>query len=335
MTMAAEVCMGYVLDRPFTNEGAGYSLWCFGTKNSKPYFIKQFLSPKFPMATSDLTPKQREKYSRKCRDFIEKKKAVYTALNTGSDGNDVRVRDFFRVGSRFYIAMDKVDSLEWTIEDVRRQSEGEKRRLCAVIAHAIWGLHRNKLVHADLKHENILYTRTPAGAVTAKVIDFDNSYLESDPPGPDDIVGDINYYAPETCARVNGAELSLTCQVDIFALGVLFHQYFTGQLPRYSQDKFPCPGLAVLNGETLELDPSLPEDVSKLLASMLVNEPKDRPTAWEVFCAFRPAGGAIDEPPPPPKVEPPRVIVSPGAPSAPSAPAAAPAGDFFKRGGNL
>ena len=330
--MAAEVCMQYMMDRPFTNEGAGCSLWCFGTKDGRPYFIKQFLAPKYPVAGSDIPQNQREKRLRKCQNFIDKKLAVYNALNTGSDGNDVRVRDFFRVGTRFYIAMDKVDSLEWTSEDVHRQSDEDRRRLCAVITHAIWGLHRNRLVHADLKHENILYTRTPAGAVTAKVIDFDNSYLESDPPAPDDIVGDINYYAPETCARLNGAELSLTCQVDIFALGVLFHQYFTGKLPGYSQDKFPCPGLASLNGETLELDSSLPEDVAKLLASMLLSEPTERPTAWEVFCALRPAEGAITEPPPLPKVEPPRVVVSP-APATPVAAGAA--GDFFKRGGNL
>ena len=331
MTMATEVCMQYIMDRPFTNEGAGCSLWCFGTKDGKPYFIKQFLAPKYPTANSELTPQQREKYMHKCQRFINRKMAIYGALNAGSDGNDVRVRDFFRVGSRFYIAMDKVDSLEWTIEDVHRQSEEEKRRLCAIISHAIWGLHRKQLVHADLKHENILYTYTPAGTVTAKVIDFDNSYLEYDPPAPDDIVGDINYYAPETCARLNGADLALTCQVDIFALGVLFHQYFTGTLPLFPREKYPCPGVAVLDGARLELDSSLPTDVAQLLDSMLQSNPGDRPTAWEVFYALHPQDAALIAPPPPPE---PEVAPAP-TPSPEAAPSPRDPSSYFKRGGNL
>lgn len=330
--MATEVCMQYHMDRPFTNEGAGCSLWCFATKNGSSYFIKQFLAPKYPVQDKEATSTQMEKRLHKCQTFVEKKKAIYAALNTGSDGNDVRVRDFFRVGTRFYIAMDKVDSLDWSIEDVHRQSDAERRRLCAIISHAIWGLHRNRLVHADLKHENILYTRTPAGNVTAKVIDFDNSYLESDPPAPDDIVGDINYYAPETCARLNGADRALTCQADIFALGVLFHQYFTGELPLFDRGKYPCPGVAVLDGATLRLDSALPEDVSQLLDSMLQADPTARPNAWQVFCAFQPQAASLPEPvPAPAPVTPtPAPAPRPVIPSASDDPSS-----YFKKGGNL
>ncbi len=322
--MATQVCMRYTLDRPLTNEGAGYSLWGFGTKDGVSYFIKQFLSPKYPANDPEASPEQLAKRRRKCDAFVAQKKAIYTALNTGSDGNDVRVREFFRVGSRFYIAMDKVDSLDWTIETVHAQSDAERRRLCAVIAHAIWGLHRNELIHADLKHENILYTRTPSGSVTAKVIDFDNSYLEGSPPSQDEIVGDINYFAPETCARLNGVDAPLTRKVDIFALGVLFHQYFTGELPQFSREQYPCPGVAVLNGDGLTTDSSLPPDLAQLLGSMLQADPERRPSAWEVFCALRPGMEAVPEPP-----------SEPAPAAATVTPVNVDPSSFFKKGGNL
>ncbi len=324
--MATQVCMRYTLDRPLTNEGAGYSLWGFGTKDGVSYFIKQFLSPKYPANDPEASPEQLAKRRRKCEAFVAQKRAIYNALNTGSDGNDVRVREFFRVGSRFYIAMDKVDSLGWTIETVHSQSDDERRRLCAVIAHAIWGLHRKGLIHADLKHENILYTRTPAGCVTAKVIDFDNSYLETSPPSQDEIVGDTNYFAPETCARLNGVDAPLTCKVDIFALGVLFHQYFTGELPQFSREQYPCPGVAALNGDGLTLDNSLPPDLAELLGNMLQADPERRPSAWEVFCALRPGMEAIPEPPSEP---------APAPAPAPVTPVNVDPSSFFKQGGNL
>ncbi len=291
-----ETLWRYQLDGALTNKNAGYSMWGFGRLEGTWYFIKQFLSPKYPAQDTESSPERLAKRRRECQRFTQKKVAIYQALNAGSDGNDVRVREFFRVGSRFYIAMDKVDALPWTVESIAGLEVDEIRRLCAIISHAIAGLHREGLVHADIKHDNILYTKTSSGLVTAKVIDFDNSFLESDPPGPEEeIVGDFNYFAPETCARVQGAEQALTTKIDVFALGVLFHQYFSGCLPAFEDETCVYPGDAVLRGFRPRLALTIPEDVAPLLLSMLEREPEQRPTAWEVYKAL--ASWADERPP--------------------------------------
>ncbi len=283
-----ETLWRYQLDGALTNKNAGYSMWGFGQLDDTWYFIKQFLSPKYPAQDTESSPERLAKRRRECQRFTQKKIAIYRALNAGSDGNDVRVREFFRVGSRFYIAMDKVDALPWTVETIAGLEMGEIRRLCAIISHAIAGLHREGLVHADIKHDNILYTKTSSGLVTAKVIDFDNSFLESDPPGAEEIVGDFNYFAPETCARVQGVEQALTTKIDVFALGVLFHQYFSGCLPAFEGETCVYPGDAVLRGFRPRPALTIPEDIAPLLLSMLEREPERRPTAWEVYKALAP-----------------------------------------------
>lgn len=264
-------------------------MWGFGKLDGRWYFIKQFLSPKYPACDTESSPERLARRRQECQKFSQKKIAVYRALNAGSDGNDVRVREFFRVGPRFYIAMDKVESLSWTVETIAGLPANEIRRLCAIISHAIAGLHLEGLVHADLKHDNILYTKTASGSVTAKVIDFDSSFLERDPPGPEEeIVGDFNYFAPEVCARAQGEARPLTTKIDVFALGVLFHQYFSGRLPEFECGPHACPGDAILRGQRPKLSATIPPDIAQLLTAMLEREPEQRPTAWEVYQALLP-----------------------------------------------
>lgn len=285
----------YHLNGELTNRNAGFCLWGFGTKDTgkegEEFFLKKFLSPKFPVNDTESSPDRIQKKIKKCQEFVDKKKAVYDALNRGSDGNDVRVRDFFRVNNDFWVVMDKVEALPWDIDTIVKKPVEEIRRLCAIVAHAIAGLHRSRLIHGDLKHENILYTQLKTGTVTAKVIDFDSSFLETAPPQTgEDVVGDLNYFSPEVIRHNYGEDVALTCKVDVFALGVLFHQYFTGALPECQGEK-TYPGDAVLRGMPLVLGERIPADLTQLFQNMLQADPAQRPSAMEVFYALR----GIDE----------------------------------------
>lgn len=271
------------------NQNAGYSMWGFAKKDNRDYFVKQFLAPKYPVNDKQSSPERIQKKIDKCNRFIEEKKKIYAVVNACSDGNDVRIREFFRVDSKFYISMEKINALPWTIEDISKMEMPAKRRLCAIISHSIAALHTGGLIHADIKHENILFTKTPAGTETAKVTDFDSAFLESDPPAPDEeIIGDWLYFSPEVWARMSGENAPLTCKMDVFAMGVLFHQYFTGKVPEFDSEKFRTPGQAARAGGEIRLSDELPEDIKTLLAAMLSGKPEARPTAREVFDALRP-----------------------------------------------
>lgn len=278
----------YELVGSLTNQNAGYSVWGFGKKNGRDYFIKQFVEQKYPANDTVSSPERLQKKIKACERFEQRKVALYQMLNDNSDGNAVRVEEFFRIESKYYISMRKIESLHWDFSDVAKLPRGEIRRLCAIIAHSIASLHKGHLIHADLKPDNILFMKTASGYTTAKIIDFDSGFLETDPPGPGEtIVGDFHYFSPEACRSIWGEEIELTCKMDIFALGVLFHQYFTGELPGFNTEESTYSGEAVAKGEVLVVSSNLPDDLQGLLARMLSNDPEERPTAIEVFNALR------------------------------------------------
>lgn len=278
----------YELAGSLTNQNAGYSVWGFGKKNGKDYFIKQFVEQKYPANDTVSSPERLAKKIKACERFEQRKKALYQRLNENSDGNAVRVEEFFRIESKYYISMRKIESLHWDFADVAKLPSGEIRRLCAIIAHGVASLHKGRMIHADLKPDNVLFMKTDAGYTTAKIIDFDSGFLETDPPGAGEtIVGDFHYFSPEACRSIWGEEVELTCKMDIFALGVLFHQYFTGELPGFNTEESTYSGEAAAKGEVLVVSSKLPNDIRELLTKMLNNDPEKRPTAMDVFNSLR------------------------------------------------
>lgn len=278
----------YELSGALTNQNAGYSVWGFGKKDGKDYFVKQFVEQKYPANDTVSSPDRLAKKLKECDRFEQRKKNLYQVLNENSDGIAVRVEEFFRIESKYYISMRKIDSLQWGFTDVAKLPSGEIRRLCAIIAHGVASLHEGHMIHADLKPDNILFMKTDTGYLTAKIIDFDSGFLETDPPGPGEtIVGDFHYFSPEACRSIWGEEVELTCKMDVFALGVLFHQYFTGVLPGFNTEESSYSGEAAAKGEVLTVSNKLPNDIRGLLSRMLNNDPEKRPTAIEVFNSLR------------------------------------------------
>lgn len=281
-----EMLGSFELTTPLSNQNSGFSVWGFAKRGGADYFVKQFLAPIYPDEDKVSSPERIAKKIKLCKKFEEQKTALYRALNDHSDGNALRVQEFFRVGSHYYCATKKLRGLPLEIEMISNMQLETKRLLCATIAHAVASYHAGGVVHADLKHSNIMYVHSISGSLTAKVIDFDSSFLESDPPAPgEEIVGDQVYFSPEACRSIWGEEIPLTCKMDIFSLGILFHQYLSGQLPKFSED-FYYPGEAVANGEVLELSERVPEQFKSLLQSMLDADPAQRPDAYTVFQNF-------------------------------------------------
>ncbi len=286
----------YTLNGHLSNENAGYSMWGFGKKDGKDYFIKQFLSPKYPYNDTMSSPERIKKRVAKCEKFVAQKRELYDALNRCSDGNDVRICELFRVESKYYITMEKIVDLGWMVPEIYALPMHERLRLCAIIAHAIAALHRGGVVHSDLKPENILFTMTPGGKVTAKIIDFDSGFLESAPPTDGEkVVGDFHYFSPEACANLNDQPSLLSCKMDVFALGVLFHQYLSGVGPTFDQEGFLYAGEAVLHGCNVILSPELPEDIRNVLQPMFAQDPTMRPTAQSVYESLKLLAGMKTE----------------------------------------
>ena len=288
-----------------SNQNAGSCRWCFAVRGGREFFIKEYLEPKHPQNDTVSSPEKKERKLKKCKAFEAEKTRVFSSINEKSDGNAVRVEDFFRIGAKYYAAMPRIQGIDMEESDVAALPEEEKRRLCAIIAHALACVHAARYVHADVKHTNVIFTRSSGNVLTAKLIDYDAGYFEDTPPqNPEQIAGDQVYYAPEVCLAIMGGEINLSCKVDIFSLGVLFHQYYTGALPGFDPEQYGCVGEAVSQGEELAVSADFPADIRELICRMLAADPKNRPTAQEVYDVISKPWRPVEKPAPEPAPEP-------------------------------
>lgn len=266
-----------------SNRNAGSCRWCFAVRNGREFFIKEYLEPKHPETDTVSSPEKKERKLKKCMAFEAEKTRVFQSINEQSDGNAVRIEDFFRIGAKYYIAMPRIRGEALREADVAALKDPEKRKLCAVIAHALACVHAAGYVHADIKHTNVIFVRLPNGNLTAKLIDYDAGYFEDAvPTNTEQIAGDQVYYAPEVCDAIMNGNVDISCKADIFSLGVLFHQYYTRELPAFDMEQFSCVGEAALLHSEVTVSEEMPEDVRALIMQMLAADPQQRPTAQEI-----------------------------------------------------
>ena len=103
-------------------------------------------------------------------------------------------------------------------------------QICAALARA----HDLGVVHRDLKSDNILLSTRGGRKDFVKILDFGLAHLAMDPRlAPKGAVfGTPEYMSPE---QARGEEAN--AQSDLYALGVLFFEMLTGQLPFRSDDR--------------------------------------------------------------------------------------------------
>lgn len=287
-----EIINGYTILMDGTAAGGGMCQWTFAQKRGKEYFLKEFLSPVFPIEGSPGSEKLKEKRRQQCQVFEDHHEKIKKALagKIGTGGSIVITQDFFRHKSKYYKVTEKIDIAALSLEDISTLNGHNKMLLLRTVAFSLKQLHNAGIVHGDLKPDNILIKQTESKAFTSKLIDFDNSYFTGCPPEineDEDIVGTTTYYSPELLQYVRrDSETkpeSLTLKSDIYALGLIFCQYLTGNLPAFSKEKFTYACVASLNGDKLTLDSKIAhEELRSLINQMLETDATKRPDIIEV-----------------------------------------------------
>lgn len=280
--MSELVINGYKLLKPMTTDNAGFSKWGFATKDGKIYFLKQLISPTYPVNEEKYSASRLLSKREFCSKFEAEKKKIYERINQAADGNIVAIEEFFREDSHYYVVEKKIDAFEY--RPVDSFSYQQRGLLCKMLARSITNLHGKGVVHGDLKVNNILFSFSmDKQNILAKIIDFDNSFLISTAPkNPDTFQIDQIYCAPETYRFIAGENILLNEKIDIFALGIIFHFIFTRDLPRIDgESKYIFE--AKLNNEKVILDSSLGKELEELVDRMLSLEAHLRPSAEEVY----------------------------------------------------
>jgi serine/threonine protein phosphatase PrpC len=127
-----------------------------------------------------------------------------------------------------YVVTEYVDGrtlTQWMVDNPQPDLE-TVRGIIEQIAAGLQAFHRKEMLHQDLRPENVMIDRTG----TAKIIDFGSTRVsglaEADPGAGNEILGTVQYTAPEYFLGEGGTPRS-----DIFSLGVIAYQMLTGHLP--------------------------------------------------------------------------------------------------------
>jgi serine/threonine-protein kinase len=152
----------------------------------------------------------------------------------------------------------------------------ESERYLAQICGALGAAHAEHIVHRDLKPENIWITTPKHGEPYVKLLDFGIAKLMLAPGNATAtgvVMGTPHYMSPEQC---QGHEVDL--RTDIYALGVILYEMFTGRLPFEGKST-----LHVLAQHVTETPPrpstfrALPPRLEALILSCLEKSPAARP----------------------------------------------------------
>ncbi|EAR20366.1 protein kinase domain-containing protein [Nitrococcus mobilis] len=290
---AGEFISGYRLSSDGTTVNGGRCVWAFCTKNGKEFFIKQFLSPKYPVpGEAPGSEERKRKLKEKCERFEQQQNRVMNEFRQRvyTGGNLTVPIEFVRVGSFYYKIAPKIDTSLVDIDDIAKLPLNRRFLIAKTATRCLRTLHNMRIAHGDLKPSNILINKTEMGHFVAKLIDFDDSFFEGEiNENPEEVVGDFVYYSPEMLRYIKegGDDLraSVTCKSDIFALGIIYYQYFSGRLPAFNKSKYRYLAVSVLDGKRPGLGRLRLRNkkLTRLIAEMLSTNPNDRPSAMEIL----------------------------------------------------
>lgn len=280
-----DVLNGYVLTTD-PQGGGGHSEWAFAQKDGEQYFLKRFLLPAYPLPDGPGSAKTKAYNRQRCEKFERQQRLVMRKLRpiAGEGGNLVVTKDFFRERAFYYKVTAKVDVSRIGVRDIAAMDRDSRILIMLTAAKSLDTLHKAGLVHGDVKPDNLLIKALGKGRFAIKVIDFDNCFPVHDPPAADQLVGDPTYYSPELL-RYNVGETpgdQLDGMSDVFALGLVFWQYLTGERPELPGG-VNYPAEAVNQGSMLSLPRSVKDrPLADLVHSMLASGSGDRPSMSDV-----------------------------------------------------
>lgn len=189
--------------------------------------------------------------------------------------NIVKIINFFVIKKTLqtYFIMEYLEGGELLryLEEKKRLSETEAHEIFRQIISAIDYCHRQKIIHRDLKLENIM--KVDQNSLNIKIVDFGIAGLFAGRKSEVTRAGSLFYMAPEVLSKKN---LIASPAMDIWSVGCILYALVIGNLP--FQDKSEM----VLARKIIESDVEIPKalklspELTDLIDQMLHKNPERR-----------------------------------------------------------
>src|SRR5215470_9569795 len=187
--------------------------------------------------------------------------------------NVIRIFDLGQAEGHKYITMEYLDGrdLRSVLREKGKLPPEEAAKIVLQICRALEAAHGEGVIHRDLKPQNIMLDASGR----AYVMDFGiarSAYL----PGMTQtgaLVGTPEYMSPE---QAKGEKLDE--RSDLFSLGVILYELLVGKSPYYSETPLATLWRRIQEKAKplIEVDPTIPQPLSDIVAKALEIEPENR-----------------------------------------------------------
>lgn len=203
--------------------------------------------------------------------FVAKFRAEAQAAARLVHPNVVNVYDVGDDKNLHYIVFELVEgiTLKKYIEKKGKLEIRESIGIAMQIAQGMEAAHERKIVHRDIKPQNIMISKD--GKV--KVTDFGIAKATSSQTLNSATMGSVHYISPEQARGGYCDERS-----DIYSLGITMYEMLTGHVP-YEGDSAVAVALLHIQGEMkspLEYDPMIPVSLEKIILKCTQKKPEQR-----------------------------------------------------------
>ena len=165
-------------------------------------------------------------------DLIRRLKEEARAVNKIKHPNIVDIFAFNRLADgRHYFVMEYLEGESLAARIARGPiSLAEVRRFLAQVCDALQAAHDAGVIHRDLKPDNIWICAPQLGESRIKLLDFGIAKLSDPIHGNATLVGS-SMGTPQYMPPEQGLGRAIDQRTDVYALGVVLYQLFTGTLP--------------------------------------------------------------------------------------------------------